>query len=132
MVGMVLAHGLVHAILHAATLLGCSHMERWRGLAWVVDDDVVDVVIVDDVCHVPTLGPSLRALLGLAGRWPAAPQSESLAIRSSGALKTSLILALLSHRVFSQLLRPTERTLLVVSVTANEVIVLFSVLLLLS
>ena len=25
------------------------HVEDWRGLAWVVDDVVVDVIVVDDV-----------------------------------------------------------------------------------
>ena len=38
-------------------------MEDRCGLAWVVNDDVVDVIIVDDIRNMTTLVLSLNALL---------------------------------------------------------------------
>ena len=37
----------------ATTLLG-RHVEHWRSLTWIVDNNVVDVVIIDDVRDVTT------------------------------------------------------------------------------
>jgi hypothetical protein len=73
-------------------------MEHRCGLAGVVDDDVVDVVVVDDIRNVPsTLRLSLSALLGAARRRASAAHAESLAVRISGAFKPAVFFALFSH-----------------------------------
>ena len=54
----------LHArVVHVASVLGCSHMEDRRGLAGVIDDDVVDVVIVYYVRDVASLSFCLNSLL---------------------------------------------------------------------
>ena len=59
-------------------------MEDRRGLAGVVDDDVVDVVVVDDVCDVlPTSALSLNSLLLACGR-ASTSHPESLTIGVPG------------------------------------------------
>ena len=105
-------------------------MEDRRGLAGVVDDDVVDVVVVDDVCDVlPTSAFSLNSLLLACGR-ASTSHPESLAIGVPGTFEPAIIFALLSHRVLGKLLLASEGPFLAISVTVDEVIVLFRALLL--
>ena len=107
-----------------------SHVEHRRGLAGVVDDDVVDVVVVDDVRDVlPTSTFRLNSLL-LAWWRPPTAHPKSLAVRVPGTLEPAIILTLLSHRVLSELLLSTEGSFLAISVAVDEVIVLFGALLL--
>ena len=79
-------------------------MEDWWGLGGVVDDDVVDIVVIDNVCDVA----SLRLSLFLSRRGSTASHSESLAVRVSGTFKASFIFTLLGHGVLSQLLRASK------------------------
>lgn len=105
-------------------------MEDGRGLGWVVDDDIVDVVVVDDVCDIlRALRLGLNPLLLLLARLrtPTA-HSESLTVGVTRALNVPLIFALLCHRVLRQSLGTSERSLLVVSVAVDEVVALFLVL----
>ena len=46
-------------------MLVCSHVKHgWWCLTWIINDVVVDVVIVDDVCNVAsTLGLAFDSLL---------------------------------------------------------------------
>jgi len=105
-------------------------VKDWWGLAWVVDDDVVDVVVVDDVCDIlPTSAFSLNSLL-LACRRSSTPHPESLAIGMPRTFKPAIIFALLSHRVLGELLLASEGPFLAISVTVDEVVVLFRALLL--
>ena len=57
-------------LLHALAVLLRGHMEDWRSLGWVLDDVVVDVVIVYDVGHVPTLRTDLFLLSSLLTTLP--------------------------------------------------------------
>lgn len=119
---------LCHIYVHRKTpLLLVGHVENRRGLARVVDDDVVDVVVVDDVRDV------LRSdCLRLNPLWlhlnawlrTSAPHAESLTIRVSLTFQPPLILTLLRHRVFRQLLRTSKRSLLVITVAADKVVLL--------
>lgn len=108
-----------------------THVEDRWGLARVVDDDVVDVVIVDDVRDVlPAVRLRLNSLLLHRDAWrrASAPHAESLTVRVPLTLQAPIIFALLRHRVFCQLLRTSERSLLVITVTVDEVVALFLVL----
>ena len=89
-----------------ATSLVGRHVENGRSLAGVIDNNVVDVVIIDDVRNVATSGwvLCLNTLLRVTWRWAPAAHSEPLTIRVSCALKSALILALLSHGVLGELL----------------------------
>ena len=64
----------LHALVILTSLLS-RHVEDRCGLAWVVNNDVVDVIIVDDVRHVTTRVLSLNALLRVARRWSATSHS---------------------------------------------------------
>lgn len=72
-------------------------MENGWGLSWVVDDDVVDVVVIYDVRDVATLRLRLNTLLGVSRGRPPTAHTEPLAIRISRSLEATLVLALLSH-----------------------------------
>jgi len=75
-----------------------SHMEHRSGLAGVVDDDIVDVVVVYYIRDVPsTYLLSLGALLGAAGRWASTTHAEPLAVRIAGTFKPAVFFALFSH-----------------------------------
>ena len=104
----------------ATALLGTGHVEDGRGLARVIDNNVVDIVIVYDVRNVATLG--LRNTLLLVGRRTTTAHSEPLAIRVPRTLEASLILTLLSHGVLSQFLRSTE-WLSLISIIADEIVI---------
>ena len=109
-----------------------GHVKYRRSLARIIDDDVVDVVIVYYVSDVTTGALGLNSLLLLLTRtwWrPTAAHSEALTVRDALTFKPALILTLLSHRVFSKLLRPSERSLLIVSVIIDEIVILFLTLL---
>ena len=72
-------------------------MEDGWSLSWVIDDNVIDVVVIYDVRDVATLRLRLNTLLGVSrGRSPTA-HTEPLAIRISRSLEATLVLALLSH-----------------------------------
>ena len=44
-------------------LISC-HVKHWRCLAWVIDDVIIDVIIVDDIRDIATaLSLSLDSLL---------------------------------------------------------------------
>ena len=65
----------------------------------------------------------------MSGRWSSAAHSESLTVRVSCSLKSALIFALLGHRVFGEFLRTSERSLLIISIAIDEVVVFLIVLL---
>ena len=131
-------------------------MEYGGRLARVVDDDVVDVVVVDDVGHVATASATrvldsllllvlrrvrgvllmlllmllllmLMLLVMVAGRGSPTAHAETLAVTDALAFEPPLlVLALLRHRVFCQLLTAAEGPLLSlisVTVTVYEVII---------
>ena len=107
-------------------------MEHGRGLAWVIDDDVVDIVIVYYVGNVATWALGLNSLLLLltgARRGTTATHSEALTVWNALAFKSTFVLTLLSHRVFSKLLWSSERSFLIVSITVYEIVTLFLTLL---
>ena len=125
-------HPLHTRIIHVmATSLVGRHMENGRSLARVIDNNVVDVVIIDDVRDVATSWwvLCLNTLLWVTWRWSSAAHPESLTIRVSCALKSALILTLLSHWVFSEFLRTSERSLLIISIAIDEVVIFLIVLL---
>ena len=110
-----------------ASLLG-RHMKDGRGLARVVDDNVVDIIVVYDVRDVPAR--ALRSLnsvllLRVPRRRPSTAHAEALAVRDSLTFKSALVLALLRHRVLSELLTAPKRSLLIVSVAVDEIVILF-------
>ncbi len=112
-------------------LIGASHDETRGSFAGVIDDDIVDVVIVYDVRDILAVPRfSLNSLLRVSGWRAATAHSESLAIRVPCPLEVSIIFALLSHRILCELLRTTERSFLVVSITMDKVVVLFRALVL--
>ena len=87
-----------------STSLG-SHMEDRWGLAWVIDDDIVDVVVVYDVRNVSTARVlRLNSFMRMSRRWASASHTEALAIRVSWPIKSPLILTLLCHRIFCKFL----------------------------
>lgn len=127
-------------------------MEYGGRLARVVDDDVVDVVVVDDVGHVAAASATrvldsllllvlrrvrgvllmlllmlLMLLVVVAGWGSPTAHAETLAVTDALAFEPPLlVLALLRHRVFCQLLTATEGPLLSlisVTVTVYEVII---------
>lgn len=130
---LLLAHGevvlpvLIHINIHGVTtLLLSSHDKARRGLARVINDNVVYVVVIDDVGDVLAApGFCLNALLRVSRRWSSTPHPEALTVRVSGSLEASIVLTLLRHGVFSQFLRATDRSLLIVSVAVDKVVVLF-------
>ena len=106
-------------------------MKNRSRLTRVIDDNVVDIIIIYDVRDVTTR--ALRCLnsflLGVT-RWrPTAAHAEALAIRDPLALKPAFVLALFRHRVFCKLLTASKRSLLIISIAVNEVVVLFLTLL---
>ena len=94
---------LINIHIHWMTALLGSHDEARRGLAGVIDDDIVDVIVVYDVCNVlPTSIARLRLracllLTRVFRGWTAASHSESLAVRIPCSLEISVIFALLCH-----------------------------------
>ena len=115
-------HSVHTWVVHVASVLGCCHVEDRRGLARVIDDDVVDVIVVYYVRDVPTLRFRLDSLLRVTRRRSTASHTETLAIRISCSLETPLILALLRHGVFSKFLRTSERSLLIIAITIDKVV----------
>ena len=95
--------------------------DRW-GLAWIIYDDIVYVIIVDDVGDVATLRLGLKLFLGVA-RGSTTAHSETLTIRISGAFKSTIILRLLSHGILGELLGTSERSLLIITITVDKVVV---------
>lgn len=94
---------LINIHIHWMTaLLGSHDKARW-GLAGIVDDYIVDVVVVYDVRNVLStsiarLRLRARLLLTRVSRgWATASHSESLAVRIPCSLEISVIFALLSH-----------------------------------
>ncbi len=66
----------------------------------------------------------------MSGWRSATSHSESLAIRVPCPLEVSIIFTLLSHRILCELLRTSEGSFLVVSITMDKIVVLFRALVL--
>jgi len=113
--------------LHRVADALSSHVENWSSLRWVVDDDVVDVVVVDDVRDVPSSRLGLRAFLRVTRGRSAASHPESLTVRRPCSLETSFVFTRLRHGVLCEFLRPTEWPFLIVPVAADEVVILLEV-----
>ena len=121
--------------IHPLGTLLCGHVEYWRSLARIIDDDVVDVIVIDDVGDVTSRALGLDAfmlMLSMSWRWTSTAHAESLAVRNSLTFKPALIFTLLCHWVLSKLLRASNWSLLVViPITVDKVIVLLVILLIL-
>lgn len=121
--------------IHPLGSLLCGHVEDWWGLARVIDDDVIDVIVINNVRDVTSRALGLDALmllllLRVSRRWTSTAHAEPLAIRNSLTFKPALVLTLLSHRVLSELLLASKWSLLiVVPIAVDKVIVLLMILL---
>lgn len=90
--------GLIHIVRCIAGALLRGHVEDRGCLAWVIDDDIVDVVVVDYVRDIWTSSSLLLlCTLVLARWWATAAHPEALAVRVSLALEPAIILALFCH-----------------------------------
>ena len=103
-------------------------MENGRSFARVIYNDVVDVVIVYDVCDIWTICAFGLNSLMLARWWTSTAHSESLTIRVSSSFQSTFFLALLRHRVFCELLASEWPLMCIVAVTVDEIIAFFGVL----
>ena len=90
---------LINIHIHWMTALLGSHDEARWGLAGVIDDDIVDVIVVYDVRNVLLTSVArlrLRARLLIRG-WATASHTEPLTVRIPCSLEISVVFALLSH-----------------------------------
>ena len=83
----------------------CGHVEDRRCLAWVIDNNVVDIVVVDDVRDVASsCRLRLDALLGVPWGRTTTAHAEPLTIRIPRSLETPLVFTLLRHGVLRKFL----------------------------
>ncbi len=115
-----------------------SHVKHRSYLRRVIDDDVVDVIVIYDVCDISSAHQfRLCAFLSRDPRRRASTaHSESLTVRISCSFKSAFVFTLFGHRrVLSQLLRTSIRFFLVFLakfLCVDEIVALFIVLTLLA